>query len=297
MAGRSSAGAMVGLLSAVLACGGGATTEPNTSSDADELPAECRENFGTAIGRSLAAGGSALSGQPNQVQEQRDDRCRRALAVQRLNPEHAAYARQVELEQMRAAQQREAAQRLAEANARLEAARARHRAALEAQRRSTVPLTAPGEPSGRILIFGGLDRKTYLGCICDSTDSESVFNRVGTHGSRFRTDSIWNRFSDHASRFASTSACNPYATSPPVLVAEDGRVFGELTLSKLSTNANPSERLRKWLATEVCAHVSGDSPLLCNDGTESPTCTCGGPRRGCCSHHGGVKGCGAVEVE
>lgn len=31
--------------------------------------------------------------------------------------------------------------------------------------------------------------------------------------------------------------------------------------------------------------------LMCNDGTESPTCTCGGPRRGCCSHHGGVSGC------
>ncbi len=37
----------------------------------------------------------------------------------------------------------------------------------------------------------------------------------------------------------------------------------------------------------------GDSPLLCNDGTNSPTCTCGGPRRGCCSHHGGVAGCSA----
>lgn len=33
------------------------------------------------------------------------------------------------------------------------------------------------------------------------------------------------------------------------------------------------------------------APLRCNDGTLSPTCTCGGPRRGCCSHHGGVAGC------
>lgn len=35
------------------------------------------------------------------------------------------------------------------------------------------------------------------------------------------------------------------------------------------------------------------SPLLCNDGTESPSCTCGGRRQGCCSHHGGVAGCSA----
>src|SRR5690606_35771965 len=31
--------------------------------------------------------------------------------------------------------------------------------------------------------------------------------------------------------------------------------------------------------------------LLCRDGTTSPTCVCGGPRRGCCSRHGGVAGC------
>ncbi|MCC7542329.1 MAG: hypothetical protein IT379_39290 [Deltaproteobacteria bacterium] len=33
------------------------------------------------------------------------------------------------------------------------------------------------------------------------------------------------------------------------------------------------------------------APLLCRDGTYSPSCTCGGSRRGCCSHHGGVAGC------
>lgn len=31
--------------------------------------------------------------------------------------------------------------------------------------------------------------------------------------------------------------------------------------------------------------------LLCNDGTVSPSCTCGGSHRGCCSWHGGVAGC------
>ncbi|HLM72620.1 MAG TPA: hypothetical protein VK459_08010 [Polyangiaceae bacterium] len=34
-----------------------------------------------------------------------------------------------------------------------------------------------------------------------------------------------------------------------------------------------------------------DRPLLCCDGTLSPTCVCNGPRRGCCSHHKGVCGC------
>lgn len=33
------------------------------------------------------------------------------------------------------------------------------------------------------------------------------------------------------------------------------------------------------------------APLLCRDGTLSPSCICGGSHRGCCSHHGGVAGC------
>lgn len=31
--------------------------------------------------------------------------------------------------------------------------------------------------------------------------------------------------------------------------------------------------------------------ILCRDGTLSPSCVCGGPLRGCCSHHGGVASC------
>lgn len=31
--------------------------------------------------------------------------------------------------------------------------------------------------------------------------------------------------------------------------------------------------------------------LLCCDGTVSPSCACGGPQRGCCSHHKGICGC------
>jgi hypothetical protein len=33
------------------------------------------------------------------------------------------------------------------------------------------------------------------------------------------------------------------------------------------------------------------APLRCVDGSDSPSCTCGGSWQGCCSHHGGVSGC------
>ena len=35
-----------------------------------------------------------------------------------------------------------------------------------------------------------------------------------------------------------------------------------------------------------------DGSLTCNDGTASPSCTCSKVWQGCCSHHGGVAGCG-----
>jgi len=41
----------------------------------------------------------------------------------------------------------------------------------------------------------------------------------------------------------------------------------------------------------VKARRRGSAPLQCCDGSTSPSCTCGNPKRGCCSHHGGVCGC------
>jgi hypothetical protein len=43
------------------------------------------------------------------------------------------------------------------------------------------------------------------------------------------------------------------------------------------------------------AHKNDPPPLLCRDGSESDSCLCGEPRRGCCSSHGGVAGCAKKE--
>lgn len=51
-------------------------------------------------------------------------------------------------------------------------------------------------------------------------------------------------------------------------------------------NADSAQAFRE----EAAKHP--DPPALkCCDGSESDSCVCGGPRRGCCSHHGGVCGC------
>jgi hypothetical protein len=41
----------------------------------------------------------------------------------------------------------------------------------------------------------------------------------------------------------------------------------------------------------AAAERRANAPLQCCDGSLSPSCTCGNPRRGCCSRHGGVCGC------
>lgn len=48
---------------------------------------------------------------------------------------------------------------------------------------------------------------------------------------------------------------------------------------------------RRLAEEERRERASYPRSLRCCDGTLSPSCMCGGSRRGCCSHHGGVCGC------
>lgn len=62
----------------------------------------------------------------------------------------------------------------------------------------------------------------------------------------------------------------------------------------VSATANSTERQRLQATIDRIekARRRASAPLLCCDGSFSPSCTCGGPHRGCCSHHQGVCGCG-----
>ena len=50
-------------------------------------------------------------------------------------------------------------------------------------------------------------------------------------------------------------------------------------------------RAAKRRAAEEERKANQPTGLLCNDGTLSPSCSCGGSHQGCCSRHGGVAGC------
>jgi hypothetical protein len=92
------------------------------------------------------------------------------------------------------------------------------------------PLSLPGVSglpelgrAQKLMLFGGRDHKTYLGCLnCSKFDTDSVANEFGPHGSAFETDSIFNRFGDFGSPYSDYSPCNRFASDPPVIVDPRG---------------------------------------------------------------------------
>src|ERR1700688_757820 len=47
----------------------------------------------------------------------------------------------------------------------------------------------------KMMIFGGPEHQTYLGCPnCSQYEADSVYNQYGEHGSRYSSTSIWNHY-------------------------------------------------------------------------------------------------------
>lgn len=105
--------------------------------------------------------------------------------------------------------------------------------------------------AGKLLLFGGPNHDTYLGCLnCSEYSSESVLNEFSSYGSEFSSTSIHNSVSQYGSEFSNYSACSTYASDPPVIVDEQGNYYGRLTVNPYADQVD-SERLIRWLAS-VC---------------------------------------------
>jgi tetratricopeptide (TPR) repeat protein len=106
----------------------------------------------------------------------------------------------------------------------------------------------------KVMIFGGLDHRTYLGCLnCPSTDSDSVLNTLGLHGSTLSEESIWNNLSKFGSSFSEYSSCNEFAKDPPVIVDASGGYLGRLTLNEYHPQIARGAELYDWVRTVVCS--------------------------------------------
>jgi len=187
-------------------------------------------------------------------------RCETDRAIAAANEIYAAQAAQMaqlqeierqrlELERQRQEQQLALAQAQAvEARARADVARANAEAIRSGQAAPVATAT-----STKVLLFGGRDHKTFLGCVCDETDPDSVLNKYGEYGSRYLVGpSIWNRYDDYVSKYADTSVCNKYASYPPILVTAAGDAVGYLTLNRYQNGAITDPTVLDWLDKTVC---------------------------------------------
>lgn len=115
----------------------------------------------------------------------------------------------------------------------------------------TPPTTSAGLPT-KLLIFGGANHRTFLGCLCSEFDSDSVLNKYGTFGNPYSSETIWNKYGDYGSRYSDTSVCNRYATNPPVVVTSAGDFMGFLTLDRYKSGAITEPAVLAWLEKTVC---------------------------------------------
>ena len=159
------------------------------------------------------------------------------------------------LERLEASRARLADARAAQAGAEADALErlnaARSRIGLPAITRWTLD---PGgmAPDGALLLFGGKNHKTYLGCLCDSMEPESVMNSTSEFGPNgFRYESIWNRYSDFGSTYGDYSPCSRFAKAPPVVVSKEGQFFGYLTIDRFHDKAITEPKVLEWLHS-VC---------------------------------------------
>lgn len=105
----------------------------------------------------------------------------------------------------------------------------------------------------KLLIFGGADHKTYLGCLnCNEYASDSVFNTYGDHGSPYSTQSIWNHYGEFGSSYSVYGACNAYASDPPVIVDQNGAYYGRLTVNEYHPQRGVGAKYYDWLTEKVC---------------------------------------------
>ena len=112
---------------------------------------------------------------------------------------------------------------------------------------AAAPVTA-----SKLMIFGGADHQTYLGCLnCGQYDSDSISNAYGSFGSSYSSTSVHNAYSDFGSAYSQYSACNEYATDPPVIVDANGTFYGRLTLNKYNAQQTRNPNVLQWLAS-VC---------------------------------------------
>jgi hypothetical protein len=242
---------LTGVMALVCGC---ASTKPakdaseETSDDDTEEPEACRPTAGKAFAAALGGFSQGVNGGSNQALEMQQERCRQARDAQRFNAEHRARVAELELEQQRIELERQ----------RLELERRRAAAEEQTRAESATRGSADPSPSGTdaLLIFGGPDHKTFLGCLCDPKDESSVFNddgKYGRNGLNLDQSSLWAPLGIYRSIFSDYSACAMFAKDPPIVVTSEGAPLCRLTTNQTNAYQCRAPQLIEWLSKGPCA--------------------------------------------
>lgn len=98
--------------------------------------------------------------------------------------------------------------------------------------------------SQHLLLYGGKDNETYLGCVtCNKFDKESIWNKYGTYGSKYNKISIWNEYGTYGSKYNNYSPWNDYGKNPPMVVDENGDFYGYFSTNEFIKKRTKNE----WL--------------------------------------------------
>jgi len=95
------------------------------------------------------------------------------------------------------------------------------------------------------VMLGRLDTRDAL------WDTMSIFYERGTFGV-YASESVWHRDGVHASDTSSCSVCNLNAQNPPIIVDEEGRIIGRLTLNPQFEIGIRTESVKHWLEERIC---------------------------------------------
>jgi hypothetical protein len=92
----------------------------------------------------------------------------------------------------------------------------------------------PSQAPKALLLFGGPDHETFLGCLnCTETSASSVCNTLGKFGSSLQENSIWNGLGTYGSSLSEYSPWNSLADKAPIIVDKDGKSYGYFSVNTL----------------------------------------------------------------
>lgn len=105
----------------------------------------------------------------------------------------------------------------------------------------------------KMMLFGGPGHTTYLGCLsCSEDAADSILNEDGLNGKPDSPVSIWNKAGQFGSPRSDFSACNRSAGDPPVIVDQEGKFYGRLTINTSNPQIGVGMRFYGWVSSTLC---------------------------------------------